>query len=110
MVVESKAAIRYYVEAMKKPIVLHESVFSEKSVYGFSFIFGRQNRAEMEICEKKSGSSQIHYGRKNMAFCNTCEQAEKTVYGLSFLLDDKIVQNGKMRKKRPQPDPRLQRN
>ena len=47
---------------------------------------------------------------KNMAFCNTCEQAEKTVYGLSFLLDDKIVQNGKMRKKRPQPDPRLQRN
>ena len=53
MVVESKAAIRYYVKAMKKPIVLHESVFSEKSVYGFSFIVGRQNRAEMEICEKK---------------------------------------------------------
>ena len=68
MVVESKAAIRYYVKAMKKPIVLHESVFSEKSVYGFSFIFGRQNHAEMEICEKKSGSSQIHYGRKIWLF------------------------------------------
>ena len=51
---------------------------------------------------RKNGISQIHYCRKNMAFCNTCEQAEKTVYGLSFLLDDKIVQNGNMPKKRDQ--------
>ena len=57
-----------------------------------------------------NGISQIHYYRKKRAFCNTCEQAEKTVYGLSFLLDDKIVQNGNMPKKRDQADPSLQRN
>ena len=129
MAVESKTAISYCAKTMKKPIFLHKSVFCEKHVYGFSFIFGRQNRAEMEICGKtasarstiaekiwlfvilasrprklfmvsasfwttksckteicqKSGTRQIQVCRKTKAFCNTCKQAEKTVYGLSFI-------------------------
>ena len=130
MAVESKRAIRYCVKTMKKPIFLHKSVFCEKNVYGFSFMFGRQHRAEMEICGKKrhqpdpllqqkiglfgilasrprkllmvsasfwttkpckteicqkGGTSQIHACRETKAFCNTCKQAEKTVYGLSFI-------------------------
>ena len=117
-------------ENYEKAYIFAQISFLRKNVYGFSFMFGRQHRAEMEICGKKrhqpdpllqqkiglfvilasrprkllmvsasfwttkpckteicqkGGTSQIHVCRETKAFCNTCKQAEKTVYGLSFI-------------------------
>ena len=45
--------------------------------------FWTTKSCKTEICQK-SGTRQIQVCRETKALCNTCKQAEKTVYGLSF--------------------------
>ena len=109
MAVESKTAIRYCAKTMKKSIFLHKSVFCEKKFMVSASFWTTESCRDGNLWEE-TASARSTIAEKIWFFCNTCEQAEKTVYGLSFLLADKIVQNGNMPKKRDQADPSLQRN
>ena len=55
-----------------------------RKLFMVSASFWTTKSCKTEKCEK-SGLSQIHVCRETKAFCNTCKQTEKTVYGLSFI-------------------------
>ena len=62
-----------------------------RKLFMVSASFWTTKSCKTEISQK-SGTRQIQVCRETKAFCNTCKHAEKTVYGLSFILDDTIVQ------------------
>ena len=55
-----------------------------RKLFMVSASFWTTKSCKTEKCEK-SGLSQIHVCRETKAFCNTCKQTERTVYGLSFI-------------------------
>ena len=55
-----------------------------RKLFMVSASFWTTKSCKTEICQK-SGTRQIQVCRETQAFCNTCKQAGKTAYGLSFI-------------------------